>query len=66
MAMAAYIIGMQKIASLASPKKRVVERLHGSYPVVVNWILWHGANIMMRKLREQARQTIRSLGYECQ
>jgi hypothetical protein len=27
MAMAAYIIGMQKIASLASPKKRVVE--HG-------------------------------------
>jgi hypothetical protein len=26
MAMAAYIIGMQKIASLASPKKRVVEQ----------------------------------------
>jgi hypothetical protein len=26
MVMAAYIIGMQKIASLASPKKRVVEQ----------------------------------------
>jgi hypothetical protein len=26
MAMAAYIIGMQRIASLASPKKRVVEQ----------------------------------------
>jgi hypothetical protein len=26
MAMAAYIIGMQEIASLASPKKRVVEQ----------------------------------------
>jgi hypothetical protein len=67
MAMAAYIIGTQKIASLASPKKRVVEQgfleffqddgLTGSYSRLAGLLLDYASRILVLAQSDKLRMS---------